>query len=619
MSLASWVSRVQRWDPDESGELRERVFFAEGKNGRGHIKRRQRMVRRQSKNNEASAENMFYFEDSPDRRKPTRNENRADLSTSTATQMLQEYIQRSEKLKTEGNEALRRGDYAKAEKLYSEGLRCVMGNRVECRQLVSALLTNRAAAYMHQFNIPQAIIDCREAWKICPKHIRAYTRAATCYVRHGQFQKSKSILERALQMLNASDPQFRTIQEQMRLTLRLKQQTEEVSARCAEGDVDDDLLKTLEDLSDHMQCCEKVWKLEALTCLQSNKFTKLDNVFQRVQDLFHVQETTDANLHCWWQWMRMESLWWNPQHALDAVLQQIQQVLESMQSRSLTELETTPQTEALTQSVLQCLMNQTRLANVKKDAGNQAMAQRNYDQAYKRYSEAIVCCETAGSPATFLSVLYCNRGAALHGSGCYIEAMGDVCIAISLYPHYAKAYLRLAQMHVETFNAAAAGEILNACQAQCVQLSAQDSASVCSLRSTISRLERASHKLDAYKLMGLSRHCQNSAVKKAFKKLALRLHPDKAAHAVKLNLSWMKEKPPFVKAAEKHIRDALHDHMQQLFKLLNGANSALSDPLLRGKLDQDLHRTEGASHFHPNHSPSYRPYPSGPYAYYHGY
>ena len=578
------------------------------------------MVRQHSKNNEAPAENGSRVENSPNRRKSKGNENRTDACNATATQLLQEYIQRAEKLKTEGNEALRRGDYVRAERLYSEGMRFIMGNRMECRQLVSTLLTNRAAAHMHQFNIPQAIIDCREAWKICPKHIRAYTRAATCYVRNGQFQKSKSILERALQMLNASDPQFQAIQDQMRLTLRLKQQMEEVSARCAEGDVDDDLLKTIEDLSNHMQCCEKVWRLEALTYLQSNKFTKLDSVFQRVEDLFHVQETTNADLHCWWQWMRMESLWWNPQQSLDVVVRQIQQVFESMQSRSLTALETTPQTEDLTQGVLQCLINQMRLANVKKDAGNQAMAQRSYDQAYQRYSEAIGCCETAGSPASLLSVLYCNRGAALHGSGCYIEAMADVCIAISLNPHYAKAYLRLAQMHVETFNAAGATEILNACQAQCVQLSAQDSGTVCSLRSSIGRLEKTSHKLDAYKLMGLSRHCQNLAIKKAFKKLALRLHPDKAAHAVKLNLSWMKEKPVFVNAAGKSIRDALHDHMQQLFKLLNGANSALSDPLLRGKLDDDLlHRTEGASHYHTYQSQDYRPYPSGPCPYYYGY
>ena len=66
-------------------------------------------------------------------------------------------------------------------------------------------------------------------------------------------------------------------------------------------------------------------------------------------------------------------------------------------------------------------------------SGNRAYQAGEYKKAYKAYSEAL---QLEVKDATFRAVLHCNRAAALHGLGCYLDAIADCYAAAHLDASY---------------------------------------------------------------------------------------------------------------------------------------------------------------------------------------
>ncbi|CAO2642605.1 Tetratricopeptide repeat protein 1 [Lemmus lemmus] len=139
----------------------------------------------------------------------------------------------SAKLKEEGNEQFKRGDYIDAESSYSQALQmcpsCFQKDR-------SVLFSNRAAARMKQDKKEMAINDCSKAIQLNPSYIRAILRRAELYEKTDKLDEAledyKLILEK--------DPSVHQARE---ACMRLPKQIEERNERLKE-----EMLGKLKDL-----------------------------------------------------------------------------------------------------------------------------------------------------------------------------------------------------------------------------------------------------------------------------------------------------------------------------------------------------------------------------------
>uniref|UniRef100_A0A671FQB1 Tetratricopeptide repeat protein 1 n=1 Tax=Rhinolophus ferrumequinum TaxID=59479 RepID=A0A671FQB1_RHIFE len=139
----------------------------------------------------------------------------------------------STRLKEEGNEQFKKGDYIDAESSYSQALQmcpsCFQKDR-------SILFSNRAAARMKQDKKEMAISDCSKAIQLNPTYIRAILRRAELYEKTDKLDEAledyKSILEK--------DPSVHQARE---ACMRLPKQIEERNERLKE-----EMLGKLKDL-----------------------------------------------------------------------------------------------------------------------------------------------------------------------------------------------------------------------------------------------------------------------------------------------------------------------------------------------------------------------------------
>ncbi|XP_004467278.1 tetratricopeptide repeat protein 1 [Dasypus novemcinctus] len=130
----------------------------------------------------------------------------------------------STRLKEEGNEQFKKGDYVEAEQSYSRALQacpsCFQKDR-------SILFSNRAAARMKQDKKELAVSDCSKAIRLNPNYIRALLRRAELYEKTDKLDEAledyQSVLEK--------DPSVHQARE---ACMRLPKQIEERNERLKE-------------------------------------------------------------------------------------------------------------------------------------------------------------------------------------------------------------------------------------------------------------------------------------------------------------------------------------------------------------------------------------------------
>ncbi|CAN6333300.1 unnamed protein product [Urochloa humidicola] len=496
--------------------------------------------------------------------------------------------------RTSGNQAYANGHFATAEDYYTRGINSIShhGTSGDCSRALMLCYSNRAATRMSLGMMREALQDCLTATSIDPSFLKAKVRAANCYLALGNLEDASMSYMSCLDCkASSSDPKMFTeasdgLEKVKRVTQWLSQCKDLLEKRTSpEATTALELISNALHISPHWDSLKEM-KAEALLTLQ-----RYEEVIQLCQDpderksgLFNAngepknsRVSEKSQFSGWRPYLICKSYFLSGKldEALD-LLKKHEQVTPVKESD-----------ESSYQERFSLLSATVRQLLSLKAAGNESFQAGRFSDAAEQYSAALAC-NSESRP--FSAVCFCNRAAAYQALGQVTDAIADCSLAMVLDTNYPKAISRRATLYEMTRDF---GQAANDVRKLIVLLEKKFNVSGVSpkvfnkhsdlkqARARLSSIEDEVKKdipLNLYLILGVEPSCSAADIKKAYRKAALRHHPDKAAQLLVRNENT---DDGFWRDVVKEVyADADH-----LFKTIGEAYNVLSDPDKRQEYD----------------------------------
>ncbi|KAG6632361.1 uncharacterized protein LOC122292374 [Carya illinoinensis] len=510
-----------------------------------------------------------------------------------------------EKWRQRGNQAYMNGDLSKAEDCYTKGVNSVSMSESSrgCLRVLMLCYSNRAATRMALGRIRDALGDCMMAAAIDPNFLKVQLRAANCYLSLGEVEDASKYFKRCLQSgsdicvdrkiaVEASDglQKAQKVIDCMNCSAEILIRTRSTA---------NDAETALEVIAEALMISpysEKLleMKTEALFMLR-----RYDEVIQLCDQTLgsaeknsppvatNDQETTlngSENLKNFY--FRL----WRCRLTFQACfhLGRLEEGLALLEQDEITNRGGSKSLESLIP-----LVGTVRKLLHHKAAGNEAFQAGLHAEAVEHYTAALSF-NVESRP--FAAVCFCNRAAAYKALGQITDAIADCSLAIALDGNYLKALSRRATLYemIRDYGQAAKDlqRLVSLLNKQVEQKTNQSRASDRSIsgandlrqaRLRLSEVEEEARKeipLDMYHILGIEPSVSASEIKKAYRKAALRHHPDKAGQSLARSDNgddklW------------KEIAEEVHRDADKLFKMIGEAYAVLSDPIKRSRYDAE--------------------------------
>ncbi|KAF8765810.1 hypothetical protein HU200_008322 [Digitaria exilis] len=552
-------------------------------------------------------------------------------------------LETCETWRNSGNNAYANGHFATAEDYYTRGIKSIShhGTSGHCSRALMLCYSNRAATRMSLGMMREALQDCLTATSIDPSFLKAKVRAANCYLALGDLEDaSRSYISCLNSSTSSSEPKMFAeasdgLEKVKRVTEWVSQCKELLEKRASPAATTAlELISNALHISPHSDSFKEM-KAEALLTLR-----RYDEVIQLCQESINpaesnsilsnsngepknsrVSERTQFSGRYWRPYLICKSYFLSGKldEALDLLKKhdQVTPVKESDESsyqerfsslsatiRQLLDLKVcfnivvhllTKSKNALAYGI--CLRDHSHYSlgvRVDQAAGNESFQAGRYSDAVERYSAALAC-NSESRP--FSAVCFCNRAAAYQALGQVTDAIADCSLAIVLDANYPKAISRRATLYelIRDY-----GQAANDVRKLILLLEKKANVPGASpkvlnkhsdlkqARARLSSIENEVKKdtpLDLYLVLGVEPSCSAADIKKAYRKAALRHHPDKAAQLLVRNEN----------ADDGFWRDVVKEvyaDADHLFKTIGEAYNVLSDPDKRQEYDfeEDLRK-----------------------------
>ncbi|KAK7312178.1 hypothetical protein VNO77_35856 [Canavalia gladiata] len=512
-----------------------------------------------------------------------------------------------EKWRLRGNQAYKIGDLSTAENCYKQGLSCVSKEEAS-RSCLRALLlcySNLAATHMSLGWMRDALEDCMKAAEIDQSFLRVQLRAANCYLALGEVEDASQYFKRCLQ--SGTDVCVdRKIAVEASDGLQKAQKVSDFinhSAQLLQMRTSSDAERALEHINEALTISsysEKLLEMKAEALLMLCRYEEViqlcDETFGSAEknacpldagcpftDLGNSQLSKGFYFRIWRCTMMLKAYFHLGK--LEEGLSLLEQQEEKVSAINKGGSKVLDSLIPLAATVRKLLHHKT--------AGNAAFQAGRHAEAVEHYASALSC-NVESRP--FAAVCYCNRAAAYKALGQITDAIADCSLAIALDGNYLKALSRRATLYEMIRDYAQAASDLRRlvsllskwAEDNTNQLGISDRSNnyTNDLRQNhirLSEMEEEARKeisLDMYLILGVEPSVSISEIKKAYRKAALRHHPDKAGQSLTRSDNgddriW------------KAIAEEVHSDADRLFKIIGEAYAVLSDPAKRARYDAE--------------------------------
>ncbi|KAM0008904.1 putative DnaJ domain, tetratricopeptide-like helical domain superfamily [Helianthus debilis subsp. tardiflorus] len=474
-----------------------------------------------------------------------------------------------EKWRLRGNQAYSNGDLAKAEDCYTQGLNSISENEksTSCLRALMLCYSNRAAARMSTGRMKEALEDCLMAAAIDPNFLKVQVRAAHCYLAMGEIENAKQQYMKCLQFRNDNSADGKVIAEasegleKVQKVLDCIDQCTDLLQRRASEDLES-ALRLINDALHISTCSNKLLQMKADSLFMLRRYEEV------IQILTSDKADTPANSssRTWRSHLIIKSYFY---------LGRLDEALEFINKQE--------SAIPLADTIRELLSH--------KMAGNEAYKSGKHSEAVEHYTAALSC---SVESRPFVSVCFCNRAAAYRALGQITDGIADCSLAIALDPNYLKAISRRASLYemIRDYGQAAkdlqrlVSLLTTQVEKGAVSGALDNLSCINELKQTqiqLSNVEMESRKgipLNAYLILGVESTASAADIKKAYRKAALKHHPDKAAQLLGRGDDgddglW------------KKIAENVHKDADRLFKMIGEAYAVLSNPSKRSNYDQD--------------------------------
>lgn len=427
---------------------------------------------------------------------------------------------KADQYKNQGNTEFKKGNYQAAIDLYGQAIDYCPSN--------PAYFTNRAIAYLKLEDFNSAMNDCKLALSIDAKFAKAYNRLSKCHIATGDLYEASVALQKSNELepgnpINKKDAKHLA---DLKITETLINKALNAEAW---GKAVTNLTALLSDCTQSVKhhCLKIECLLKAFEFDEANKFSA--SIMKKSGSL-----PRHPRILCW----RGKVLIY---HGADVLgKKHFQQALSY--DPDLKECQI-------------CMKMLKRSQNMKEEATTLFKAGK-YAEAVEKFTE---CVTLDPLNATFNSTLLLNISIGQEKLGKKPEALAALNQAIKYNPKYSKALVRRGDYYLtQEEYTEAIRDYSEASEHDASGFNVQ-----AKLKDAQARAKKAKRK-DYFKLLGVSKDAPDAVIRKAYKKLALKWHPDKNANGTD------EEK----RKAEKMFRD------------VNEAMGVLGDKDKRDKYEQ---------------------------------
>ncbi|CAL9230077.1 unnamed protein product [Arabidopsis halleri] len=501
-----------------------------------------------------------------------------------------------------GNNAYKIGDLSRAEESYTQGIDSVP--RIEtsrnCLRALMLCYSNRAATRMALGRMREAIADCTMASSIDSNFLKVQVRAGNCYLSLGEIEDASRYFKKCLQsgsdicvdrkiIVEASEG----LQKAQRVSECMHEAGRRLQLRTST-----DAEKALEILEESLlisSYSEKLLTMKGEALLMLEKYEAAIKLCEQTVDLAGKNSLPDShdtpkdiNFRIWQCHVMLKSYFhMGKLEEASASLEKQEQLLSATKRDGNKTLESSIPLAATICELLRL-----------KSAGNEAFQSGRHTEAVEHYTAALAC-NVESRP--FTAVCFCNRAAAYKALGQYSDAIADCSLAIALDQNYSKAISRRATLFemIRDYGQAASDmeRYVNILTKQLeektsgiIDRSTSMANDIRQARIRLSELEEKSRKessLDMYLVLGVVPSCSASDIRKAYRKAALKHHPDKAGQSLTRNET--KDERLW-----KEIGEEVRKDTDKLFKMIGEAYAVLSDPAKRSQydLEEEMHNSQ---------------------------
>lgn len=423
-----------------------------------------------------------------------------------------------EQLKEKGNEEYKRKNYNQAISFYNDA--------IEQQDNQEVLYANRGLCQKALSRYKLALLDFEKALGINPRSVKNLKRKAEVLLILGRLPDAQRVMEQCAHIERHDRSHVDDI-------LRVK------NLILLENDLDKNFksedFPKVEELSRKLvDSCPaakefKTKYIEAL--LYNNKIQEAINMINGLSN----EEKADDDFH----YLTCLAMYYKGNY------DKAKSLVNSLISRNNTE----PKYKKL----------QFQINNIEKDKqiANDFVKKANYSKALEQYDKLL---EYDPRNRTFNSTIHANKGLCLQKMNKNLEALTEMNKSIALNDKYTKAYLRRANIHMSLNNFEEAKYDFNKVR----ELEPGNQEALKGAEEA-KKKEKQAKKKDYYKILDLPRDANENDIRKAYKKLAIKWHPDKNTESDEKKLQ-----------AEKR------------FKEINEAYAVLSDPKKKQMFDSGV-------------------------------